>query len=121
MVREWVIEVHLQLWVVLWGGQNATMHPPVIFQLARHVGSLEIQRCISRRLSMPLYPDWSHQIPIYRAATLMLQGCRPLMIAVERLIQILLCGRRHQARMILWDLERRPLAWKLESTTDVLI
>ena len=51
----------------------------------------------------------------------MVQGCRPLMIAVQRLIQILLCGRRYQAGMILWDLERRPLAWKLESATDVLI
>jgi hypothetical protein len=97
------------------------MHPPVIVQLARHVCSLEIQRCISRGLSMPLHPNWSHQITIYRTATLMLQGGRPLMIAVQRLIQILLCGRRYQTGMILRDLERRPLAWKLESATDVLI
>ena len=97
------------------------MHPPVIVQLAWQVCSLEIQRCISCGLSMPLHPYWSHQIPIYRTTALMVQGCRPLMIAVQRLIQILLCGRRYQAGMILWDLERRPLAWKLESATDVLI
>jgi len=70
---------------------------------------------------MPLHPHRSHQISIYRTTALMLQGCRPLMIAIQRLIQVLLCGRCYQARMILWDLERRPLAWKLESTTDVLI
>ena len=70
---------------------------------------------------MSLHPHWSHQIPIYRTAILMLHGCRPLVIAVQWLIQILLCCRRHQARMILWDLKGCPLAWKLEVTSIILI
>ena len=70
---------------------------------------------------MPLHPHRSHQIPIYRTTTLMLQRCRSLVIAVQWLIQILLCCRRHQALMILWDLEGCPLARKLESTTIILI
>jgi hypothetical protein len=71
------------------------MHPPLIVELARHVCSLEIERCICRGLSMPLHPHRSHQIPIYRTTTLMLQRCRSLVIAVQWLIQILLCCRCH--------------------------